>query len=208
MAANIEIRHTRYRRQQNGTGIDVDTNIPIICYSGSGDSGYDIQLPVSTISLSKGIGFGDTTKVDVASGDPEPSIGSTEGTTIDMSTMLNLADQTVQNPSGGTFNDRSILGFLYLMTRTKGLIRMTIDGFSSDDADLILLKSIPLIYNTGNDTEYNRTAPLPSGSPTVSSGTNHGPLWLRLTGIQMRQVPESTFVNVTMSWALDLSDTA
>jgi len=221
VAANIVLQHTRFLRQENGTGVDVSTynattnpyGVRIINVSSTAtdDEGDAFKVPITNINVTKGAGVASEPRLDVSTGDPEPTTGSSDALNIELSCLFNLRDSTVNAPATFDYNHRDVLGFLFLMNRTKGLVKMYIDGVATDDANLLLLKSLPLIYDPQSaDVKRGTTggggATLPSGDSVVGA-TNYGPYWVRLKGFSMSNTPDTQFAQGTFSFTVDLSYT-
>jgi|2_EtaG_2_1085320.scaffolds.fasta_scaffold04399_2 hypothetical protein len=221
--ANILLQHTRFLRQENGTGTDVSTynattnpyGIRIINNSGTAidDVGNAFKVPVTNVNITKGVGVSSEPRLDISTGDPEPTAGSTDALNIEFSCLFNLGDTTVNAPVTFDYNHRDVLGFLFLMSRTKGLIKLYIDDTTTADSNLLLLKSLPVIYNPqSSDVERGTAAAggamLPSAASEVDSGVNYGPYWVRVRGFSMSNTPDTRQVQGTISFTVDLSYTS
>lgn len=207
------LNHTAYISQTNGVGgtsdaYDSSTNpygIRIINKGADANLGNAFYLNPTNISVSKGVGSGSEPILDLNSGDPRPTVGSSDAFTITMSISLNLQDQSTTN--GYSYNDKDVYQFLTLMTRSKGLCQLKIDGASDDLADLIMLKHLPLIYDPiSADIERGTgTSTLYSGGDTPSAGVEYGPFWVRLVGMESSNTSDTSYVQANLTFVLDLS---
>lgn len=221
MANRLILAHTSYLNQNNGVGTnassyDVSTNpygVRIInkgTVTSDANEGNPFALKVTNVQLSKGMGSSNEPVLDVNSGDPKPSVGSTDSYNLTLSVMLDMLDSTTTSAATYDFNDKDVLQFLTLMTRTKGLVKIWIDNVTDAKSSSIMLRSIPLIYDPiGSDIERG-TSPvtLYSGAQTLTAGTDYGPFWARLTGFQLSNTPDTKYVQGQLSFTIDMSYTA